>query len=154
MRTLIVPLIREQFTQEQAAVAAATPAPDATDAAAGASAGAGAGAAAADGPAEEVKAEEAKPAAAEEGKDKGKDKDAKKDAKKDDDGSSDYDEDHRLVPYEMPSVLCSKCSMYGPSMQTGNKECIDCKLCEKCCEKVRLHTGRACLGRVGVQMVF
>jgi hypothetical protein len=51
------------------------------------------------------------------------------------DDDSDFDDDHRLAPYEGPSVLCSKCSMYGPSMQTGNQECIDCKLCEKCCEK-------------------
>ena len=68
--------------------------------------------------------------------DAAKAKDDKK-GEDDDDGSESFDDDHRLAPYEMPSVLCSKCSMYGPSMQTGNKECIDCKLCEKCCEKVR-----------------
>jgi hypothetical protein len=39
----------------------------------------------------------------------------------DDDSDESFDEDHRLAPYELPSVLCTKCSMYGPSMQTGNK---------------------------------
>eukprot|EP01043_Picozoa_sp_COSAG02_P007258 COSAG02_NODE_215_length_28614_cov_43.077047_7_plen_1563_part_00 len=40
---------------------------------------------------------------------------------------------HQLRRYRAASVKCKRCSMFGPSTQTGDQECANCGLCSTCC---------------------
>ena len=41
---------------------------------------------------------------------------------------------HTLRPYSGSSVCCPRCDMHGPSSQTGQRECSECRICESCCD--------------------
>jgi len=42
---------------------------------------------------------------------------------------------HWLVPIRRHGHQCTRCSMRGPSLETGNKKCKLCSLCQLCCLK-------------------